>query len=41
MKWFTVYPDLSAFDMAEWLWTGMDSINHTYTPRPFMTYLNS
>lgn len=33
------FPDLSAFDMAEWLWTGMDSLNHTYLPRPFIKYL--
>ena len=30
------HPDLVAFDVAEWLWTGMDSFNHSYTPRPFI-----
>lgn len=30
------HPDLLAWDVVEWLWTGMDSIDHTYAPRPFV-----
>jgi hypothetical protein len=31
--------DLAAWDLTEWLWTGMDSTNHSYTPRPFIQQL--
>mmetsp|Transcript_14693 Transcript_14693/g.29872 ORF Transcript_14693/g.29872 Transcript_14693/m.29872 type:complete len:434 (+) Transcript_14693:51-1352(+) len=31
------YPDLVAWDIIEWIWTGMDSTNYPFAPRPFMT----
>lgn len=34
------YPDLGAWDVAQWLRTGIDSTNHPYTPRPFIQNLN-